>query len=256
MREQLLEAVAADASRRTNSEPARKRRTHVGRSSEHFGGREQLVAILKANHSNDISETTWQLGARPAETNAPAADELEIKQRFGPNAQLISLSARGRTGPQAILRGLAKRVAAGAAGATPPSRRCQRGDRGARRLPALRGKGEDRHGANRGVPVLAQAQLRRLAVRTGMVGDWVGSTGRSGGRKNPINHIETIYKPYTGQIQTIYVRSVCTPGSPHSTLLRSSPVPAHTPTQRLLPRQPERGLRMQHSGTYSCPTQP
>jgi len=27
---------------------------------------------------------------RPAETNAPAADELEIKQRFGPNAQLIS----------------------------------------------------------------------------------------------------------------------------------------------------------------------
>ena len=53
-----------------------------------------LVAILKASHSNEVCETTWQLGAHPAETNAPAAEELEIKQRFGPNAQLIS-SPRG-----------------------------------------------------------------------------------------------------------------------------------------------------------------
>jgi hypothetical protein len=52
------------------------------------------LALLKASHSNEVSETTWQLGARPAETNAPAADELDIKQRFGPNAQLIS-SPRG-----------------------------------------------------------------------------------------------------------------------------------------------------------------
>ena len=49
-----------------------------------------LVALLKASHSNQVSEATWQLGARPAETNAPATDELEIKQRFGPNAQIIS----------------------------------------------------------------------------------------------------------------------------------------------------------------------
>ena len=51
-----------------------------------------LVALLNASHSNEVSEVTWQLGARPAEANAPAADpdELEIKQRFGPNAQLIS----------------------------------------------------------------------------------------------------------------------------------------------------------------------
>jgi hypothetical protein len=53
-----------------------------------------LLALLKASHSNELSETTWQLGARPAETNTPAADELEIKQRFGPNAQLIA-SPRG-----------------------------------------------------------------------------------------------------------------------------------------------------------------
>ena len=50
----------------------------------------KLLALLKQLHSNDVSETTWQLGARPAETNAPAADELEIKQRFGPNAQRLS----------------------------------------------------------------------------------------------------------------------------------------------------------------------
>ena len=53
-----------------------------------------LVAILKASLAGQLTETTWQLGARPAETNAPAADELEIKQRFGPNAQLLS-SPRG-----------------------------------------------------------------------------------------------------------------------------------------------------------------
>src|SRR5207237_6369045 len=30
------------------------------------------------------------LGARPAETNAPGADDIEIKKRFGPNAQTLS----------------------------------------------------------------------------------------------------------------------------------------------------------------------
>ncbi len=49
-----------------------------------------LVALMRAGHSNEVTQTTWQLGARPAETNAPGADELAIKQRFGPNAQIIS----------------------------------------------------------------------------------------------------------------------------------------------------------------------
>ncbi|HVM46767.1 MAG TPA: hypothetical protein VMU04_02020 [Candidatus Acidoferrum sp.] len=52
------------------------------------------VAVLKASPGGQVTETTWQLGARPAETNAPAAEELEIKQRFGPSAQLLS-SPRG-----------------------------------------------------------------------------------------------------------------------------------------------------------------
>lgn len=51
---------------------------------------ERLLALLKRSHSNAVTETTWQLGARPAETNAPAADEIEIKKRFGPNAQILS----------------------------------------------------------------------------------------------------------------------------------------------------------------------
>ena len=55
---------------------------------------EQRVAILKSSHSNAVTETTWQLGARTAGTNAPAADELEIKKRFGPDAQILS-SPRG-----------------------------------------------------------------------------------------------------------------------------------------------------------------
>jgi hypothetical protein len=51
--------------------------------------------LLRQAHRNELTETTWQLGARPAETNAPAADEAEIKQRFGPNAQLLSAPHAG-----------------------------------------------------------------------------------------------------------------------------------------------------------------
>jgi hypothetical protein len=50
----------------------------------------KLLALLKRSHSNAVAETTWQLAPRPAETNAPGADEIEIKKRFGPNAQVIS----------------------------------------------------------------------------------------------------------------------------------------------------------------------
>ena len=56
---------------------------------------EKLLALLKRSHSNAVTETTWQLGARPAETNAPAVDEIEIRKRFGPNAQILSSSHTG-----------------------------------------------------------------------------------------------------------------------------------------------------------------
>jgi len=41
-----------------------------------------------------FTETTWQLGARTPATNAPTADEIEVKKRFGPDAQILS-SPRG-----------------------------------------------------------------------------------------------------------------------------------------------------------------
>ena len=55
----------------------------------------KLLAFLKQAHSNDVSEMTWQLGARPAEIKAPAADEIEIKKRFGTNAQILSAPRAG-----------------------------------------------------------------------------------------------------------------------------------------------------------------
>jgi hypothetical protein len=55
----------------------------------------KLLALLKQTHSNSVTETIWQLGARPAETNAPAADKIEIKKHFGPNAQILSSPPRG-----------------------------------------------------------------------------------------------------------------------------------------------------------------
>jgi len=51
---------------------------------------EKLLALLKHSHSNAVTETTWQLAVRPAESNAPNADEIEIKKRFGPNALILS----------------------------------------------------------------------------------------------------------------------------------------------------------------------
>ena len=50
----------------------------------------KLLTLLKRSQSNAVTETTWHLGVRPPETNTPAADEMEIKKRFGPNAQALS----------------------------------------------------------------------------------------------------------------------------------------------------------------------
>ena len=55
----------------------------------------RLLALLQPSHSNEVTETTWQLGARPPETNAPTTDEIEIKKRFGPNAQMLSSPPTG-----------------------------------------------------------------------------------------------------------------------------------------------------------------
>jgi hypothetical protein len=86
VRKQLLDAAKSEG-RNPKAEGSPKAETRSPNTGVIVGN---MVAILKASQGGQVTEITWQLGARPAETNAPAADEMEIKQRFGPNAQLIS----------------------------------------------------------------------------------------------------------------------------------------------------------------------
>ena len=92
VREQLL---AVRSSRR---EEALAQRSEVrGQRSEAAATNDlvaKLVAILKISHSNAVTETIWQLGPHTPDTNTPSADELEIKKRFGPDAQILT-SPRG-----------------------------------------------------------------------------------------------------------------------------------------------------------------
>jgi hypothetical protein len=78
VREQLL--VAKSETRNPKSEI----------QTEEVGGASNLVALLKKAGVGQVTETTWQLGARTAAPNAPAADEMEIKKRFGPDATILS----------------------------------------------------------------------------------------------------------------------------------------------------------------------
>ena len=55
----------------------------------------ELLAQLRKAHSNAITETTWELVARPEKTNLPTADEMEIRKQFGPEAQLLSTPQSG-----------------------------------------------------------------------------------------------------------------------------------------------------------------
>lgn len=55
----------------------------------------KLGALLTRAHSNEVTEITWQLEVRPAGTNTSTADEMEIKKRFGPNAQILSAPPSG-----------------------------------------------------------------------------------------------------------------------------------------------------------------
>jgi hypothetical protein len=56
----------------------------------------QLLDRLQAAHSNEVSKVTWQLGARPeAKQGEQTVNEIEIKKRFGPNAQILSAPQSG-----------------------------------------------------------------------------------------------------------------------------------------------------------------
>jgi hypothetical protein len=62
-----------------------------------------LVGLLKQAPAGEFTETTWRLGARPAETSRTStADEVEIRKRFGSQAPLLSAPGRdpGKESPQ------------------------------------------------------------------------------------------------------------------------------------------------------------
>jgi hypothetical protein len=88
VRNQLLQAAAGKSE--TRNPKAEGSPKSEDRRLQSVVVTSNLLAILKASATGQLTEATWQLGARPAETNAPAADEMEIKQRFSSNAQLIS----------------------------------------------------------------------------------------------------------------------------------------------------------------------
>lgn len=46
--------------------------------------------MLQQGHRDQITELMWQLRRRPEESNRSSSDELEIKKRFGADAQLGS----------------------------------------------------------------------------------------------------------------------------------------------------------------------
>ena len=92
----------------------------------------QLLAQLKQANPNAVMETSWQLGKRPVETSAPTAEEIEIKQRFGASAQMLSAPRGIAREGQILFPGAAGRTAEPAAGAVAPARRRERGDRDAR----------------------------------------------------------------------------------------------------------------------------
>jgi len=96
MREQLLEARGRRAPAERSE--ARGQRSEVGSQSSEIRDQRSvggLVAILKTSQSNAVTEISWQFGARRPDTNAPPADEMELKKRFGPEAQVLSSRHRG-----------------------------------------------------------------------------------------------------------------------------------------------------------------
>ena len=63
-----------------------------------------MLAQLKRAHSNAVTEMTWQMTARPAASNAPTADEIEIKRRFGPDARILGGPSEAEPGPDFLFR--------------------------------------------------------------------------------------------------------------------------------------------------------
>jgi hypothetical protein len=69
---------------------ARQARSELLAAKKDGASSDKLLALLKQKHSNAVTETTWQLGARPPETDKSNPDLADIQKRFGPDAQILS----------------------------------------------------------------------------------------------------------------------------------------------------------------------
>jgi hypothetical protein len=94
LREKFANDEAIHAPQRRQAEQAR---FELLAAKTNGVGVEKLRQLLKQSNSNQFMEVTWQFAARPAETNT-AADELEIKRRFGPSAQLLTAPGDAQSG--------------------------------------------------------------------------------------------------------------------------------------------------------------
>lgn len=57
---------------------------------------DSLLPLFREDHTEQISETTWELGVRPEnEVITPTAEEIEIRKRFGADALILSSPAVG-----------------------------------------------------------------------------------------------------------------------------------------------------------------
>jgi hypothetical protein len=93
LRERFENDDAAHAARRRETEAVRERLLAARRDGTPVT---DLRTLIEDRHTNQVAETTWQLGARPAGTNAQSSsEELELRERFGPDAQLLSSPHRG-----------------------------------------------------------------------------------------------------------------------------------------------------------------
>jgi len=78
--------------------PARQsiERAREGLLKEKQGGGsvEILADLLKRDYPNQIVETSWEMGVKPAEKTPTGGGELaEVQRQFGPKAQILSSSA-------------------------------------------------------------------------------------------------------------------------------------------------------------------
>ena len=88
LRERFENDDKLHAPQRRQMEAIRERLLLARKSGSSAGN---LVALLKREGTNQITETTWEFGCRPSGRHeAESPDELEIKKRFGPNAQILA----------------------------------------------------------------------------------------------------------------------------------------------------------------------